>query len=167
MRVSLKAVGMASAFLAGLLIAAVVATGGLAQDTTTTETTTAIETTTEPTTVVQTETTERTVTRVITHPATTAANETSSETPTWVWVVIAALAVGLAAAIVALLTRRGHSGVPPEQLRRQLHNAVGSWVAQGWAVESETGDSAVLRRGAERMLVSVDSAGQVATRALA
>ena len=167
-RVSFRTAGMVCVFLAGLLVAAVVATGGSAQDTTTTETTTAIETTTvEPSTVVQTETVEHTTTRVLTLPTTTSASETSSETPTWAWVVIAALAVGLVAAIIGLLTRRGHGGVPAEQRQRQLHAAMGSWVGQGWAVESEAADSAVLRRGAERMLVSVDAAGQVATRPLA
>ena len=47
---------------------------------------------------------------------------------------------------------------PVERIR------VGTWVAQGWAVESDTRDSAVLRRGAERMIVSVDPAGQTTTR---
>ena len=44
--------------------------------------------------------------------------------------------------------------------------AVASWAAQGWAIETQTDDSAVLRRGAEAMLVSVDQAGHVSTRPL-
>jgi hypothetical protein len=87
-----------------------------------------------------------------------------------VWVLIAILAVGLVVLIV-LLARRGGggaaaAGVPVDARRRQLDAAVGSWFAQGWAIESQTADSAVLRRGAEAMLVSVDEAGHVSTRPL-
>jgi hypothetical protein len=56
--------------------------------------------------------------------------------------------------------------VPLEQRQRQLRGAVNSWVAQGWAVESESADSAVLRRGSERMLITVDAAGQLGSRPL-
>jgi hypothetical protein len=37
---------------------------------------------------------------------------------------------------------------------------------QGWALDSQSADSAVLRRGTELMLVSVDDAGHVSTRPL-
>jgi hypothetical protein len=37
---------------------------------------------------------------------------------------------------------------------------------QGWALESQSADSAVLRRGGELMVVSVDEAGHVSTRPL-
>jgi hypothetical protein len=50
--------------------------------------------------------------------------------------------------------------------RRQLDATVGTWAAQGWALETQTDDSAVLRRGSEAMLVSVDQAGHVSTRPL-
>jgi hypothetical protein len=80
---------------------------------------------------------------------------------------VGALAVGLVAALVGLLSgRRGPPGVPLEQRQRQLRGAVNSWVAQGWAVESESADSAVLRRGNERMLITVDAAGQLGSRPL-
>jgi hypothetical protein len=46
------------------------------------------------------------------------------------------------------------------------HGAVGTWAAQGWALERQTGESAVLRRGNELMLVSVDQAGHVSTQPL-
>jgi hypothetical protein len=169
MRAPLRIAGAAAVFLAGLALAAVVATGGFAQDTTTTETATTIETTTEPTTVVQTETVEHTTTRVITRPApttTTGESSSTSSTPTWVWVLVAVLAVGLLAALIGLLVGRRGGGIPPEQRRRQLQGAVGSWVAQGWAVESETADTAVLVRGPERILVTVDAAGHVSSRSL-
>jgi len=167
-RASLRYAGAAAVFLAGLLVAAVVATAGSAQESTTTETTTVVETTTEPgTTVVQTETVEQTTTQEVTvAPTTTAAEESSEGTPTWVWVLLAVLAVGLVAALVALLTGRRGGGLPPEQRQRQLQNAVGSWVAQGWAVESQTADSAVLVRVGERMLLTLDPNGRVATQKL-
>ena len=37
---------------------------------------------------------------------------------------------------------------------------------QGWAVENQTADSAVLRRGNELMQVGVDAAGGITTRPL-
>jgi hypothetical protein len=168
---ALKLSGLAAIFVAGALLAGV-ASGGRSADSTTTETTTtAVTTTTESTsteTTAATETTTttptQTTTQIVTVPVTTAP-ETSNSTPAWVWALIAVLAVGLIALIV-VLARRGSHTVSTEERRRQLDAAVGSWAAQGWGVESETGDSAVLRRGAESMLVSVDSAGHVSTRPL-
>jgi hypothetical protein len=169
-RAPLKYTAVAAVFLAGLVLAAVVASGGFAQDVTTTETETTVETTTEPgTTVVQTETVQQTTTHEVTvAPTTTTGEESSKDTPTWVWVLLAVLAIGLVAALVALLAGRrgGGGGIPPEQRQRQLQGAVGSWVAQGWAVESQTADSAVLVRAGERMLLTVDAAGRVATQRL-
>jgi hypothetical protein len=81
-------------------------------------------------------------------------------------VLIAILAVALVV-LIALLARRGGGGrgsVPVEERRRLLESAVSSWTAQGWAIETQAADSAVLRRGDEAMLVSVDAAGHVATR---
>jgi len=68
--------------------------------------------------------------------------------------------------VIVLLARRGDRGLSVEEQRQKLDAAVGSWVAQGWAIESETTDSTVLRRGNETMLVSVDQAGHVSTRPL-
>ena len=96
---------------------------------------------------------------------TTTSSSDENSTPDWAWVLIAILAVGLIALIV-LLARRGGGGVSVEERRHLLDAAVGSWATQGWAVESETADSAVLRRGNESMLVSVDRAGHVSTRPL-
>lgn len=169
MRRPLRLAALLAVLATGATVAALLAGTGLAQDVTTTETATTVETTTAPAeTVVQTQTLERTETRIITRePPTTTSAESTSTTPTWVWVLLGALAIGLIAAVIALITsRRGGGGVPLEQRKRQLHNAVGSWVGQGWAVESETGDSAVLVRGPERMLITVDAAGQVASRSL-
>jgi hypothetical protein len=141
-------------------------------DTTTAETATTAETTTEATpgtTVVATTTLQITTTRIL--PVPTSVETTSSgsddDTPAWVWVLIAILAAGLVA-LIALLARRGRGGggLSVEDRRRHLDAAVASWTAQGWAIESQTADSAVLRRDAESMLVSVDQAGHVSTRPL-
>ena len=152
-------------------------------DTTTTNTTTADTTTTTPETTTETTTTtlpettitvETTTTRLVPvspGETTTTPESTSSGngTEAWVWVLLGILAAGLIALIVLFVTR-GHGGghaIPPEDRLRRLDSAVASWSAQGWAVETQTADSAVLRRGSESMLVSVDPGGHVATRPLA
>jgi hypothetical protein len=152
--------------LAACLIAGVLAATALGGGTTTTETTT--ETVSEPTTVLTTATVEQTTTREIIVPRTTSTSstESSSETPAWVWVLLAILAAALVVLIVLLARRGGGSSVSPEERRRHLEGAVASWTTQGWAVESQSGDSAILRRAGERMNVSVDSAGQVFTQPL-
>jgi len=175
MRVPLQLTGLAGAFVLGLVLAGLLVGGGRAQEIvtdTTVETVTTVETAVETETTVATETTVTTETLQeeptgdVTVPATAAGEETESETPAWMWALIALLAVGLLVAIV-LLARRGRgSGIPAEQRRRRLEGAVASWVGQGWALESETGDSAVLRRGSERMIVSVDGGGHISTQPL-
>jgi uncharacterized membrane protein len=134
------------------------------------ETTTApAETATAPgTTVFSTTTVATTTIRLVPLPVTgitTSASSDDDGTESWVWVLLAILAVALVALFV-LLARRGRDGVSAEERRLQLDAAVGSWAAQGWAVESTTPDSAVLRRGSEAMLVSVDRAGHVSTQPL-
>jgi hypothetical protein len=153
---ALKLLGLAALFAAGLVAGAVIVGAGQAQDTTTTTTTTTtLETTTTPGT---TETVEHTTTRKIILPATTTGSESSDNgTPTWVWILLGVLALGVVVLLVVLLTRRGGGGVSAEERRRLLDGAVSSWVAQGWAV---------LRRGGELMAVSVDQVGQVTTRPL-
>ena len=76
------------------------------------------------------------------------------------------LAAALILVIVLLALRGGGGKVSAEERRRRLDGAVGTWAAQGWALESQSADSAVLRRGNELMLVSVDDAGHVSTRPL-
>ena len=163
----LQLAGLAACLIAGVLVAAGLGAGVRAADTTTTETTT--ETVSEPTTVLTTATVEQTTTRRIIVPtsstSTSSTSSSSSETPAWVWVLLAILAAALVILIV-LLARRGGSSVSPEERRRRLDGAVASWTTQGWAVESQSADSAILRRAGERMNVSVDSAGQVFTQPL-
>jgi hypothetical protein len=172
MRRTINVAALAALFVAGALLAGVATaqTG----TTTVTETTTTAETTTEPgTTVVTTETQHTTTTRrvfVTTSPTSTASS--TSKTPAWVWVVVAVLAAVALILAGVLLARRGGArvvsttGVPVDERRRRLDNAVGSWAVQGWGIESQTGDSAVLRRDNEMMLVSVDDAGHVSSRPL-
>ena len=166
MKTPLRYAGLAACLCAGLLLATTVAGNVQAADTTTTETTT--ETLTEPTTIVTTSTVEHTTTRQIILPATTTTSSSSSDedTPTWVWVLLAILAVGLVAAIALLASRHsgGEATVSPDERRRRLDGAVASWAAQGWALESQSADTAVLQRSGERMIVGVDSAGHISTR---
>ena len=163
MRKPLQLAGLAACLVAGILLAtALVGSVHAAGNTT-------VETTSEPTTVFSTETVEQTTTRQIILPAptTTSSSSSSSETPTWVWVLLAILAVALIIVIAILALRGGGGGgdaVSPAERRRRLDGAVASWATQGWALESQSADSAVLQRAAERMIVSVDAAGQVSTR---
>jgi hypothetical protein len=83
-----------------------------------------------------------------------------------VWVVLALLAAAVIALGVLLLTRRGGHGMPAQERRRRLDAAIATWAAQGWAIESETEHSAVLRRGDQLMRIGVDQGGQVGTQQL-
>ena len=136
-------------------------------DTTTAEAATTEAVTTTPLETVFTTTVQETTTRLVLVPAstTTSSSESDNSTPIWVWVLLGILAIALIA-VIALLARRGHGGASVEDRRRHLDAAVGSWAAQGWGVESEGPDSAVMRRGTESMLVSVDRSGHVSTRPL-
>jgi hypothetical protein len=173
---------LAALFGAGVLVAGVVATVGSAQTTPATTTETIHQTTTqtvqqtstahETTTVQQTTTapattvvTTATVPRTHTTPTTTSTASASGGTPTWVWVLLAALAAAVIGLIVYLLTHRG-AAFPDSERRRLLDGAIQSWTTQGWALLSETNDSAMLQRGNERMTISVDAAGQINTRAM-
>ena len=156
-------------FASGALLAGTIASGvGSAQTvTTTTVPVTTIETTTAPGT---TEITTATIEQTTTVPAetttpTTTSSSSSGGTPTWVWVLLGVLAVGLIV-LAILLARRGGGAISPEERRRVLDGAVASWTGQGWAIDNQTADGAILRRGGELMQVSVDPAGHVSTRPL-
>ena len=174
-----KAAGLAGLLAAGVLLAGALAGGGSAADTITitTETATQVttETRTEPTTVTATTTVEETTTETAestTATAPTATTDTTATTensgggtPTWVWVLLGIAAVGLVI-LAILLVRRGQPEVSPAERARLLQAAVDSWAGQGWAIQSQTADSAVLWRGNEQVLVTVDSLGHVTTRPL-
>ncbi len=162
----MKLLALAALFAAGFLLGdGFVAHGTTFQATETrteTTTTTVQETTTEPgATVVTTATVPQT-----TAPTATMSSTSSSKTPTWAWVVLAILAAAVIGLAVALLTRRG-GGVSSEERQRRLDRAVATWATQGWALENQTTDSAILQRGPEQMMVSVDTAGHVTAHPLA
>ena len=158
-RKPLQLAGLVACLVAGIVLATAVVSKGQAADTTT------VETTSEPATVFTT-TVEQTTTRQIILPSstTTSSSDSSSETPAWVWVLLGILAVALVI-VIALLARRGggDGGVSAAERRQRLNAAVAGWTAQGWALESQSTDSAVLQRAAERMIVSVDAAGHLST----
>jgi hypothetical protein len=161
-----KLVGFVALFAAGLLLAGGLATTGVADVTTTATlpvTTTVEETTTAPATTVAT-TVEQTTTVATTSPTTTSSSSSSS-TPTWVWIVLGILAAGIIGLLVALFTG-GRGGVSGEERQRRLDAAIASWGTQGWALDSQTPGSAILRRGPDLMVVSIDDRGQISTRPL-
>lgn len=162
MLTALKISALAGLMAAGVLLAGAIGAG--AQETTTATTTTLETTTTPGTTVVTTATVERTTTRRIVPTGITTSSSSSSETPAWVWVLLGILAVGLVVLIVLLARRGGGGGTAPiEERSRRLDTAIAGWTAQGWALESQAADSAVLVRGGERLLVNVDQSGRVST----
>jgi hypothetical protein len=163
-----KLVGIVALFAAGLALAGGLAATGVA-DVTTTETlpvtTTLSETTTEPTTVLST--VEQTTTRkvIVGSTGTTSGSSSTSDTPTWVWVVLGLLAAAVIGLIVALLTR--HNGLSDDERQRRLDAAIASWAAQGWVLDSQTAGSAIMRRGPDLMVVSIDDKGLTNARPLA
>ena len=166
-RKPLQLAGLVACLVAGILLATAVAGSVQAAGTTTIETT--AETTAEPTTVVTTETVEQTTTRqiILPSPTTTSSSSSSSETPAWVWCCSQSSPSGsVVGAIVLAAARRGGAasgGVSAANGADRLDGAVAG-DAQGWALESQTADSAVLQRAAERMIVSVDAAGHLFTQ---
>jgi hypothetical protein len=158
-----KLAGLAVLFAAGALLA-----GTALADTTTstmdaTTTTEQATTTVEPTTTVVVTTVQQTTTRNVI--LTTTADESQTTTDWWVWVLVGVGIFVLVALIV--FAARGHDdSISAQERRRRLDGAVMSWAAQGWALQSQTGESAVVRRGAELMLISVDKAGHVTTQPL-
>ena len=152
-------------------MAGVVATAGRAD--TTTETTTTTQPTTVTTTVQETTTapattvvTTATVAPPTTAPTTTSTESSASTTPAWVWVLLAALGAAAIGLLVYVLAHRGPAAVPGPERQRRLQGAIDTWAAQGWALVSESADTAVLQRGNERITVTVDPMGHITTNAM-
>jgi len=163
------------AALAALFCAGVIAAfGGAAVDAagTGTDATVSLTTATAEETTVQQTTVELTVTQTHTTitngPGTVVVNppasstDTSSGTKTWALVAIGAAIVALVALIGWLASR--HKDLPPEGRRRVLDQAVAAWVAQGWAPVNQTDSTAVLRRGDEHVVLSVDGRGNISSQ---
>ncbi len=131
---------------------------------TTTEQQTVEVTTTETTT---TQTTSHVPGAIVITPGTTTTESTSTtETQTWALVLIGAAVIGLVVLLIWLARRHGHKEIPAERRRQLLADAVAAWVAQGWAPESQTDTTAVLRRGAEHVVIAVDGRGNVSSQAV-
>ena len=83
----------------------------------------------------------------------------------WVWALVVLAAV---AAIVGWSARRRGSGVelPAEERNQRIFTAVTMRTTQGWSIESETDDAAVMSRDGDRVLVAVDAQGRVTSGAL-
>jgi hypothetical protein len=161
---------LAALFGLGLLLAVALPTVGSAD--TTTETTTQTTVSTEQVTTTVEETTTAPATTVVTTvapttaPTTTSTESASSGTPTWVWILVAVLGAALIGLLVYVLTQGGSAVMPANERQLRLQGAIDSWAAQGWALISESADTAVLQRGNERMTVTVDPAGHINTRAM-
>jgi hypothetical protein len=159
---------LAALFCAGL-IAAFGSGSGNAAGTTTDDTltlpTTVPQTTVQQTTVqvtltqTQVTTTSRPGTIVVTQAPTT---DTSSSTKTWALVAIGVAIFALIALIAWLASR--HKDLPADARRRMLAQAVAAWVAQGWAPVSQTDTTAILRRGDEQVVLSVDGRGNISSQ---
>ena len=90
---------------------------------------------------------------------------TLAETVASFWVVLAiAVGIGALVVIVRLLRDRDNNDVPTEVRQQQLFTAVTTWTTQGWTVESDNNESALLSNGADKMLVAVDDRGRVTAR---
>jgi hypothetical protein len=101
-----------------------------------------------------------TVVTVASGQATAAEGESAEETPGWVWVVVTAFCA-LVIGLIVLLLRRRSGGLSPAERRRLLDTTMASWTGAGWAIESQTGESAVVVRDGVRTLIAVDVAGHV------
>jgi hypothetical protein len=168
MRLLAKVAGLSALAVAGVVLAVALPAQGQTDTTTAVSTVESTVVTTVESTAIVTNTVEQTTTRQVlvpTSPTTTAESTSDNGTAAWIWVLLAILGVGLIVFAI-LLARRGGGGqtVSPDERRRRLDNAVGSWVVQGWAIESQDADSAVLRRVDDLVLVHVDAAGHVSAR---
>ena len=162
---ALFCVGVIAAFGGGSGSAAEKA-GTVTQHTVSDATTTAGEATVPQTTVEVTVTNTQTTigpgTVVINPPTTTSTTEDSSGSKTWALVAIG-IAIVILIGLIGWLASR-HKDTPPEARRRALDQAVAAWVAQGYAPVNQTDTTAVLRRGDEQVVVSVDGRGNISSQ---
>src|ERR1700749_123011 len=138
MRLLAKVAGLSAVAVAGVLLAVALPAQGQTETTTDVSTVVSTLVTTVESTAVVTNTVEQTTTHQIlvpTSPTTTTEPSSDNGTAAWIWVLLAILGVGLIV-FAPPPARRGGGGqtVSAEERRRRLDNAVGSWVAQGWAI---------------------------------
>ena len=107
----------------------------------------------------ETVTVESTVTETATPDDTT-----TVELPTWGWALVAAGATAVLIATFALgrasKRNRQRTGERlPAERSQTLLAALSGWLAEGWVIESQSSTEAVVRKGTERRLLSVDAGG--------
>lgn len=125
---------------------------------------TTVQQTTVQVTVTNTQTTIGPGT-VVVNPPTTTTTDTSSGTKTWALVAIG-IAIVILIGLIGWLSSR-HKDLPAEARRRVLGQAVAAWVAQGYAPVNQTDTTAVLRRGDEHVVLTVDGRGNIGSQPVA
>jgi hypothetical protein len=126
---------------------------------------TTVQQTTVQVTVTNTQTTIGPGTVVVNPPATTSTADTSSGTQTWALVAIG-IAIVILIGLIGWLASR-HKDLSAEARRRALGQAVAAWVAQGYAPVNQTDTTAVLRRGDEHVVLTVDGRGNISSQPVA
>jgi hypothetical protein len=92
--------------------------------------------------------------------------EMTAGTPALLWIVLA-LAAGAAVALVVRSLRRDQSGeLATEERQQRIFTAVTMRTTQGWVVDSETDDAAVMSRDGEHVRVAVDEHGRISFNAV-
>jgi hypothetical protein len=76
------------------------------------------------------------------------------------------IAIVILIALIGWLASR-HKDLPAEARRRVLAQAVAAWVAQGYAPVNQTDTTAVLRRGDEHVVLTVDGRGNISSQPVA
>jgi len=146
---------------AGTLSVTLSAATATTEDATVPQTT--LQQTTVQVTVTNTQTTIGPGTVVVNPPAAT--TDTSDETKTWALVAIG-IAIVIMVGLIGWLASR-HKDLPTEARRRALGQAVAAWVAQGYAPVNQTDTTAVLRRGDEHVVLTVDGRGNISSQPVA
>jgi hypothetical protein len=116
------------------------------------------------TTAGSTQTLQQTVTRTAVTTSVPAPGASSGGLPLWAWIASAVAGALLVVLLVWLVRRPRKLGL--EERRRLVASAAASWIAQGWAIEQQSAESAVLHRDGERIVLGVDARGRIATSPL-
>lgn len=86
--------------------------------------------------------------------------------PAWVWVIVGIAIVAVLLAVFLLGKGRGEKvdsqarrGKTPAERQEILVAALSGWTSQGWTIESQTSDVAVLKKEGQRRQLRVDEFG--------